>query len=201
MLFQNGLPTRAAFDVFDQLPDWYYGHVERFARLHWTDWFINQAVFHVQLAAGQELERRKDGKDWVRGRTYRCTAALKALQRARKGAADDAVDSLAKRGLLPVAPSPDQAALIRSLDASSVDQLEATALELAPYIAASYAALDAFERIAEQDDPITAARLHRNSVDMDPYVVPMTKRLIVSHIDRMTAIYDRLAAAEDTSTY
>jgi hypothetical protein len=105
------------------------------------------------------------------------------------------VPSLDKRGLLPKTPSTDQTILIGALSASRAEEIEEVGMALLPYLRASCNALDCFKRIAEGGGSDDMARSICEQIKNDPYVVPATKSLLVTYLERILTIRARFAQA------
>jgi len=181
-LFLKGRPTEDFFTFFETIPEEIADHLKRFASLHFTDWYFNRAIFHVQLAAVQEIERKRpDGKSWTRGLKYRCKASLKFLKQWRALVELEKPDTLKKRGLVPLRPSPDQVILMRILEASDVSDIKKIARAIVPYSRESWNALLALAYI----ETATEARSLKRSVMSNKFVTRRVKDAIRNNIKRL----------------
>ena len=178
-LFDWGLPTTELFWVYGGIPRAMMHHLKRFSTLHYSDWYLNRAVFSIRLAASSSLDdRRIDGKPFVRGRDYYCQAAHKRLSAWREILDSENPGTLAERGLLPTNPGPDHEILMRGINAKSISQVVAVAEALDPYITASDAAVTGIEGHTSR----ASLQRHLNKVQRDPYVVDRTKRAVADYV-------------------
>jgi len=178
-LFEWGLPTTELFWVYGRIPRAMMDHMKRFSTLHYSDWYLNRAVFSIRLAAASTLdEKRIDGKPFVRGRDYYCKAALRRLNEWREILDSEKPGTLAARGLLPTNPGPDHEAILQGIKATTAPQVVAVAEELDPYITASYAAVTGIEGHTSR----ASLQRHLERVQRDRFVVDRTKRAVVDYV-------------------
>ena len=135
------IPNRLLIDgkpnqpYFDELPELVRrrltSNLDRFSRLELSDWYFNRALF--RLLNGVEVI---DKPECVRTSGYFARSSLKALKKWRIARQREQSQSLADRGLTPVAPSPDQVLMLEIQSVTTEASLFDIMLRLQPtYIA------------------------------------------------------------------
>lgn len=169
-LFFRGMPTPRFYFLNERIPDDIAAHMKRFARLHWSDWFFNRAVSHVLIAANQTNLKRKSGEKFSRGPDYWAKAALKALDKWRKGSCD--TSTMARRGLIPGPLSEDRKALFLLTEITNLRELLAVIHDLVPFVRESDLAMRLMRDIQDQ----TQAKELLSLIRINQYVVPRVRR-------------------------
>lgn len=180
-LFIAGLPTADFLTYYEIIPEAIGAHLQRFAALHFSDWFYNRAVFQVLLAAAQEGERRADGKPFARGLDYRCKAAMKYLVQWAKFVDQTSPADFASRALLPRESSLDHELLTSLTKVPALPQIVRVASELAPY---KYASWQACVDLSLCEEKAEATELLAR-VEADPFVVPRVRRAVRHNISML----------------
>jgi hypothetical protein len=181
-LFFEGRPTETFYTYYETLPQSIAQHLIRFQKIHFTDWYFNRAIFHIQLATAQIVERKRaDGKTWTRGLEYRNKAAFKFLCQWRNLVVSEKPSTMTKRHLLPSRPSSDQQIVLKLLDAQKPDDIGKIAKALAPFSKASWNALSSLAYIESRKEALDFAK----TVMSDPCVTVRVKKAVESNIYRI----------------
>jgi hypothetical protein len=195
-LFSAGQPTAEFLYYHGAISMGVAQHLRRFAKLHYSDWYFNRAVFHTLLGALRRFEKyRADGQSITRGTEYRANAVLKFLSKWRKFLDAENIPSMKKRGLLPSAPSPDQKILLRLVQATTAREINHISKALAPYIKASGKALD---RLAEVTSSAKAKAL-LVQIKRDRFVTVYVRRIVELNLRRLGLLSKGKARARKTA--
>jgi len=183
-IFDGGLPTLDAFWILGRIPPEILEHIDRFAVLQPSDWYFNRAVAQLRFAAAMvNPPKRVDGRQFVRGLAYYCRAAAKRMNDWRRIASEEGASDLSTRGLLPKNPRPDQKLVMQIQTATTELQIEHLARKLAPFLKASY---DAVESILKVDTDEDAQRYIRE-VGRNRYVVEPVKTAMIEYMSAISA--------------
>jgi hypothetical protein len=152
LLFFRGLPTLDFFYVYDTVPELVAANLVRFGRLHYSDWFLNRAIWRVCLGVCWLYDRNNRTGD-IRSRDdrYYARASLRFLNKWRATVGKEGVESLEQRGLSPFAPSTDQAILLGMRSIMSEADLLESMQALLPFHSANAAALNAQNELTASD--------------------------------------------------
>mgnify|MGYP002624136491 CR=1 FL=1 len=179
MLFLRGYPTVDFFTYHEVLGEQVADHLQRFSELHWSDWYFNQAVFCVYVAASQKGMRRNDGKAFVRDANYWAKAAMSNLEKWRNKSVE--TGSFKQRGLLPPKIAGDHRVLLQLVDAESLTAVKRVISAIAPYHLASWNAMEQLSLIETKAE----AREFSKWVRADRHVTMRTKRAIAENLRRL----------------
>ena len=181
-LFHEGRPTETFYTFFETMPQAIARHIARFHKIHFTDWYFNRAIFHIQLATDQLIERKRaDGKSWTRGLEYRNKATFKFLCMWRNLVASERPATMSKRRLLPSHPSSDQQIILQLLDAQRPEDIRKIAKALVPFSKASWDALSGLVYLESRKDALDFAK----NVISDPYVTARVKKAVEINVRRI----------------
>lgn len=133
-LFYRGQPTADFLWHYGPLPDTICRNLQRFARLHTSDWFLNRGLWHFWLACVTEYQAKLGTKS-SRRKEYYTAAATKTFEKWRRRCDRDGVSAIEERGLAPSSPEPDQEMLASARNLSTQAEL----LELVSSLFDSYA--------------------------------------------------------------
>jgi hypothetical protein len=141
-LFLGGKPTPAYFrahtlggseNARKVLPPELRQQVERFSRLHYSDWFFNRALFRLLLGIAYLSEK---GCTRTRDDVYYARAGLRVRLAWERLARRHAVPALEERGLSPKRPSADQSIMLSIRDQTSADGIRSLMRRLLPIYSA-----------------------------------------------------------------
>jgi hypothetical protein len=176
LLYFAGRPTVDFYTYFGAVPDSVAKQLDRFSKLEPADWFLNRALFVVWSGAASKGERRKDGRRFVRGVEYKVEQALTLLDQWRT--LSGSWDSLLRRDLVPKRPTLDQRLLLSVSKAETARELKVLINELAPFVKASWEAMEILAGARDRSDVAAIRKL----VLSDPYVSATVKRTIRHNI-------------------
>ena len=183
-LFDGGLPNLDAFWLLGRMPPEILEHIDRFAVLQPSDWYFNRAVGQLRVAAAMVYRpKRVDGKDLVRGLDYRCRAAVKRLKEWRSVSAAEGTSSLSDRDLLPRRPRPDHELVMQIQAVVTEKELAGLARTLAPFLKASYDAVESILKVGTDED----AQRYIREVGKNRYVVEPVKTAMIEYMSAISA--------------
>jgi hypothetical protein len=136
LLFYRGKPTPAFLFIYDQIPEAIASNLHRFGKLHYSDWYLNRAIWRFCLGL-HWLNDCKMGQKRSRGDKYYARASYKILTQWRSIVAREKVSSLEDRGIISSKLTPDEKMLLRVREASSENDLKILMKELLPFHEAS----------------------------------------------------------------
>jgi hypothetical protein len=189
-LFFGGLPTADFFLVHDVVPEELSERWQRFAQLHYSDWFFNRAIWRLALGLRWLNDPKSlSGTDRKRDNVYYAKASLNIINVWQKITKQDNVPTLEKRGLIPRPLFDDQKQLLRIREASSYEFILDVMQRLLPYHSANVAAFDRFlnfynEAIATGYSTKSVNAFLR-SIKQDKFVTPIVKSRIRTNIKRL----------------
>lgn len=172
-LFEAGRPTADYYVLFGTLRAETAEHLNRFSRLHLSDWYFNRGLFQVRKAAAGRSAVRSDGERFSRGVDYYARAAIRYFDKWRRLAVD--VPSLRKRKLLPLRPSEDQALLIGAAEITSITAMRRQIKDFESWLIPTW---DACTLVATVQDPEDQRELARE-VRLHPNVPARVKRMVL----------------------
>lgn len=134
-LFLRGEPTSKYYEANPIVSDAILNDLERFRKLHHSDWYFNRAVFRMLLGVNYLHNgigtRTRDDR-------YYAAATFKAILKWRKIVLKEQVVSLEERGLAPARPSHDQLLLLNVREAQSIEDMRSSMKELLPMYSACW---------------------------------------------------------------
>ena len=160
LLFHRGLPTADHTYHGGIIDQTVAANLIRFRSLHASDWFLNRAMWHIWIALVFQYQR-EIGLKRTRDYKYYAGAALRALNKWRRLAERDSIDSLEKRNLIARDAEPDQFTLLKTRVATNLSDITKLMKALYPNYKASASLLDSLsqsEDISQIDDVIALAK-------------------------------------------
>ena len=146
LLFYRGKPTPAYLYIFNQIPETIASNLHRFKKLHYSDWYLNRAIFRFSLGLNW-LTNCRQGKKYSRDDKYYARASFKILLQWRALVAREKIHSLEDRGIIPAKLTGDQKLLLRLREASSENELKMLMKELLPFHEASRKVWESLEDV------------------------------------------------------
>jgi hypothetical protein len=184
------MPTPNFFCVYDLIPDEIGLNLARFGQLHYSDWYLNRAIWRMCLGVCWLHDRTNQiGETRSRDAQYYATASLKFLATWRKIVSKENIQSLEQRGLAPAVPSADQIVMLAVRSATSVDDLLHLMRQMLPFHSANFAALSAQNKLtAYESAPRHEAEELLAAIRADKRVSPAVLAIIETNFERMKAV-------------
>ena len=96
--YHSGNPQPALIWFHGRVPDEHLIHLDRFSKIHFSDWYLNRAIAYLLLGIGW-LKRRDEGQIKKRDLDYYSKAAFKKLNQWRRLVERHSVESIDRRGM------------------------------------------------------------------------------------------------------
>lgn len=136
LLFYRGKPTAAFLFVYDQIPETIASNLHRLGKLHYSDWYLNRAIWRFCLGL-HWLNDSQSGQKHSRDDKYYARASFKFLLEWRSIVMREKIPSLEDRDIISTKLAEDQRLLLRVREASSESELKMLMQELLPFHEAS----------------------------------------------------------------
>lgn len=131
VFFHRGVPTAEHALHIGVIDPAVTANLQRFRKLHISDWFLNRAMWHLWIGITFEYHRQQGFKR-SRDYEYYAGAAQKCLKKWRGLVEADSVTSIEQRELAPENLEMDQQQLLSIRQSSSTGELVSTMKDLFP---------------------------------------------------------------------
>lgn len=135
-LFYDGKATKYFYELHTTLPRKISHDLDRFSKLHHSDWYFNRAIFRTLLG----VDHLHNGIGVrTRDNLYYAKASLKIIEKWRRIIHKEMVATLEERGLAPINPSLDQKLLLDIREVLNIEDILSIMKKLLPIYTAKAA--------------------------------------------------------------
>ncbi|HEB71797.1 MAG TPA: hypothetical protein ENI77_04180 [Nitrospirae bacterium] len=180
-LFEDGWPTIVLYETHGLISDDIAEHLNRFASLHYSDWFFNRALTDVMIGCNVAWAM-KEGAELSRTPAYWAKAGIKKLNKWAKIVDKELVPSMEERKLVSVPKlDSDQLLMYEARKAKSGYELECVINKLLPIYMANYEAYDDLVEIKNSEE----AKQLGHELDKNTFIQNRVKVRIKDNIKRL----------------
>ena len=195
-LFCKGQPTRQFFLLHHCMKPKQIEHLNRFSKLHVSDWFFNRAIWHITLGLDWLVDSKR-AQPRTRSDVYYSKAALKTISTWRKLAAKEKVPTLEKRGLVPKSMHKDQTLMLSIRECETAEEIADLMRQLLPFHTANQAAFDGFlEQLYGNDSKGYSWLDFLGLVKNDPFITPIVRDRILANASLLLSAPIRLRSGQ-----